>query len=169
MDLTALFSVAWEIRLVPSAATPLLWFSVLFDEAGPVLLGLGEIPMSVLVEIVSNAFAVLEDQAAIHDLKGIHVNFDEFVPGNTVSAVATENRFVFGGLFIEEIFVFLRGKEVSSALLLACELRCSFDRFMVCEERNRIVALDSDPGFVEVNEGLGLGESGERESQGEKQ
>ena len=133
------------------------------------MLGLGEIPLSVLVEIVSDAFAVLEDQAAIHDLKGIHVNFDEFVPGNTVSAVATENRFEFGRLFIEEVFVFFGEKEVGSAVMLACEVRFSFDRLIVGEERDKIVALDSDAGFVEVKEGLGLGERGQRESQGEKQ
>ncbi len=133
------------------------------------MLGLGEIPLGVLVEIISDAFAVLKDQAAVHDLKGVHVNFNELIAGNAVGAVAAENRFVFGGLFLEEVFVFLRGKEVSSAVMLARELRSSFDGLMVGEERNRIVALDSDAGFVEVKEGLELGERGQRESQGEKQ
>jgi hypothetical protein len=133
-----------------------LRFALLFDETGPVLLGFGEIPLSVFVELVSDAFAVLEDQAAIHDLKGVHVNFHEFVTGNAVGAIAAENRLEFGGRFIEEIFVFLRGKEVSGAVMLARELRSSFDRFMVGEERDRIVALDSNAGFVEVKEGLGL-------------
>lgn len=135
-----------------------LWFSLLFDETGPVLLGFGEIPLSVLVEIVSDAFAVLEDQAAIHDLKGVHVNLDEFVPGDAIRTVATENRFVFGGFLIEEFFVFFRGKEVGSAVMLARELRSAFDGLMVGEERDRIVALDSDAGFVEVEKGLGLGQ-----------
>src|ERR1051325_5958432 len=121
-----------------------LRFSLLFDEPGPVLVSLGEIPLSVLVEIVSDAFAVLEDQATIHDLKGVHVNFDELVSGNAVGAVTAENRFVFSGLFIEEVFVFLRGKEISSAFMLARELRSSFDRFMVGEEGDRIVALDGN-------------------------
>jgi hypothetical protein len=97
-------------------------------------------------------------------LKGVHVNFHELVPGNAVSAVTAENRFVLGGFFVEEFFVFFRGKEVSSAVMLAGELRSSFDRFMVGEERDRIVALDGDAGFVEVKEGLGLGQQwgGER-------
>src|SRR5258705_5221144 len=144
-----------------------LWFSFLFDESGPVQSGFGEIAYSVLVEIVSNSFAVLENQTAIDDLEGFHVNFDQFVAGNAVGAVAAENRFVFGGLFIEEVFVFLRGKEVSCAVMLARELRSSFDRFMVCEERNRIVALDGNAGFVEVKEGLRLGQQwgGERYGQ----
>ena len=113
------------------------------------MLGLGEIPLSVLVEIISDAFAILKDQAAIHDLKGVHVNFHEFVPGNAVGAVAAENRFVFGGLFIEEVFVFLRGKEVGSAVMPARELCPTFDGLMVVEERNRIVALfGSVPGLT---------------------
>ena len=132
-------------------------FTVFVDQAGPVHLGFGEIALGVLVEIVSDAFAVLEDQAAVHDLKGIHVNFYEFVAGNAISAVTAEYGFVFGGVLIEEVFVFLRGKEVSSAVMLARELRPSFDRFMVGEERDRIVALDGDTGFVEVEKGLGLG------------
>src|SRR5262249_21222436 len=120
-----------------------------------------------LVEIVSDAFAVLEEQAAIDDLKGVHVNFHEFVAGNAVGAVAAENGFVFGRLFVEEVFMFLRGKKISSAVMIAREFRCSFDRFMLSGNRSRIVALDSNTGFVEVKKGLGLGQ--QRGSQGYRQ
>ena len=141
-----------------------LRFSLLFDETGPVCVGLSQVALSVLVEIASDGFAVLKDQAAIHDLKGVHVNFRELVAGNTVSTVTAEVRFVLSGFFIEEFFVFFRGKEVSSAVMLARELRSSFDWLMVGEERDRIVALDGDAGFVEVEQSLGLGQQwgGER-------
>jgi hypothetical protein len=76
-------------------------FSLFLHEHGPVAVGLGQIALDVFVEIVADAFAVLEQQFAVHDLERVHVNLDQLVSRDAVRTVAAEGWFVFRRVGLE--------------------------------------------------------------------
>src|SRR5215510_5302247 len=78
-------------------------FSFFLHEGGPVAVSFGQIALGVFVEIVANAFAVLEQQPAIHNLKRLYVDLDQFVPRDTVGAIAPKGRFIFRRIGLERV------------------------------------------------------------------
>ena len=102
-------------------------------------------------------------------MKSVHVNLHQLAFRDAVGAVAAEHRFVFGGVAHEKIAVLLRGEIVKCAVATEAEFWFALHRFTVSEKGDRIVALDGDAGFVEVEEAFGLGEGRQRQSQSEKQ
>src|SRR6266851_6397014 len=58
-----------------------------------------------LVEVILHPFVLLEQEPTVHNLKRVHINFDQLSPRNAVGAVAAENGFVFGWVAIEKLAV----------------------------------------------------------------
>src|SRR5204863_618366 len=85
---------------------PYSLFALPLHETRPVRVSLGEISLGILVEIVSNAFAVLQQQATFEDLESFWVDFDEFVARNPVGAKAPVRWLVLLRLFVEQRLVF---------------------------------------------------------------
>ena len=82
-------------RLVVEDFLALQLFSFLFDEAGPIRFSFDEVALGVFVEIVAHAFAVLKEEATLDDLKGLRIDFNELVSGNSKGAVAAESGLIF--------------------------------------------------------------------------
>jgi hypothetical protein len=144
---------------------PYKLFAALVDQAGPVHFGFGQVGLGIFIEVVPYAFTFLKDESAIHDLEGLGINLYQLIARYSVGAVTAKGRFVFGGVFIKVSLV-LRGREVISRTGPgAFELGFAFNRFAISKERDRVVALDGEAVFVEVEEGLCLGEQRERGKQ----
>ena len=65
----------------------------------------GLVDPAVLVEVVSHAFAVLEQQPPVHDLESVHINLDQFALREAVGAVTAERGFILCGILGEQIAV----------------------------------------------------------------
>ena len=111
----------------------------------------------------------MKQQPAIDDLEGFHINFHQLPFRDAVGAVAAESGFIFGRVALEKFAVLLRGEIVKRAFPFDRKFRLTLHRLAVSEKRDRVVALDGHAGFVQVEQGFGLGEGWQRQSPSEKQ
>ena len=138
-------------------------------ERRPVCIGLGQIAFDVFVEIVPDAFAVLQQQLPMHNLGRLCIDLDQLVARNAKGAIAAERRFILGRVLGEHLFVLLGSEQVNRSIALGHKLRVAFHRFVVREKTDGIVALDGHAGFVDVEEGFGLSEYWQGQSDSENE
>ena len=103
--------------------SPYNLFSLFLDQSRPVRFGFREIAFCVLVEVTAHAFAVLEQQPALYDLEGVHVNFDQLALRDAIGAVAAERGLVFGRVALEKFVVLFRGEIVNRAAVSGGKFR----------------------------------------------
>ncbi len=91
----------------------------------------------------------------MQDLEELRLDGREFVDRSGVTAEAAELRLVFGRLFFESGLVLGGGEAVGRAFVAGGEFGRAFDRFVVGEIGDRIVALEGEAVRVEVERVLG--------------
>src|SRR5271157_3410812 len=129
-----------------------------FDEAWPVLVGLLKVALRVLVKIILDVEVVLHQKPAVDDLESFNLDGHRTATGDSIGAEAPELWLIFCRVCVKGDLVFSSSKKIAGAVVLALELGKSLDRTILGEECNRIVSLDGDPHFVQVQQRFGLPE-----------
>ena len=143
------------------ANTFVISFSFFLHQAGPVTVSLCQIAFGVLIKIVPDAFAVLEQQSTVHDLKGFYINLYQFVSRYAICAKTTEGRLVFRWVGFKQIAMLSRGEVIEGPIVADLEFRLTLDGLALGKKPDWVVALKANATFVEVQQRLVLRQEGQ--------